>query len=150
MSHVATVNLQIKDLVALKEACGKLGLEFRQGQETFKWYGRWVNDYSAEDAAYRNGISTEDYGKCLHAIGVKGDENAYEVGVVKNPNGAGYTLVYDNWSGGKGLEAKIGQGCTALKQQYAATVARRQAMKQGFRVREVTRADGSIQLIATK
>ena len=45
MSHVSTINVEIRDLEALKEACKVLGLEFKEGQKTYKWFGRHVGDY---------------------------------------------------------------------------------------------------------
>ena len=39
MSHVATVEVQITDLDALKAACEKLGLEFVEEKTEFRWYG---------------------------------------------------------------------------------------------------------------
>ena len=53
MSHVATVAPVIKNLDALERACEELGLVLKRGQRTHKWYGTWVQDYNAEDAAYR-------------------------------------------------------------------------------------------------
>ncbi len=45
MSHVATIEIQIKDLAALKQAAKDLGLEFRENQKTYRWYGYSVGDY---------------------------------------------------------------------------------------------------------
>ena len=128
MSHVAKIDVVIKDLEALQAACEALGLEFVQGQKTFKWYGRWVNDYSAEDAAYHSGIKPEDYGKCEHAIRIPGNSSAYEIGVVRNPNGEGYSLVYDFYNGGFGMSDKVGgKKCEKLVGEYGKGVARNQA-----------------------
>ncbi len=135
MSHVAKVELEIKDLESLAKACSALGLEFVANQESFKWYGRWVNDYSAADAAYRNGIDVKDYGKCQHAIRVAGNARAYEVGVVRAADGK-WSLVYDNWQGGSGLEAVAGKGLGKLKQQYGAEVAKKVMVRKGFAVSE--------------
>src|SRR6266576_2837582 len=99
MSHAATVEIELKDLESLAKAAEQLGLEFRQGQKTYKWYGRWVDDYHGEDAAYKNGIKPEEYGKCEHALRVKGNDSAYEVGVVKKPNGT-WGLIWDFYAGG--------------------------------------------------
>jgi len=49
MSHVTTVKVEIKDLAALREACESIGLEFREGQKKYKWYGRFVGDYCFDD-----------------------------------------------------------------------------------------------------
>lgn len=151
MSHVATIDLQVKDLAALKAACAKLGLELVEGQKTHKWYGRWVNDYSAQDAAYRNGIDPKDYGKCEHAIRIPGNASAYEIGVVADKAHPGsYRLIWDNFMGGKGLDKIIGNDTGLLKQRYAAEVARKQALRQGYRVIETQTADGKILLRAKR
>src|ERR1019366_9119844 len=117
LSHVASIRLQITELDALKKACAGLGLEFKENQKTFKWYGTWVNDYNAQDAAYRNGIKTQDYGKCTHALSVAGNPDAYEVGLMPNPNGKGFVPVFDFYGAqGAALAAKIGRDGGLLKQ----------------------------------
>ena len=150
MSHIASVTLVVKDLDCLRAACTDLGLEFREGQTTYKWFGRWMNDYSAREAAVSNGFNPKEFGQSEHAIGVPGDSRAYEVGVVKNPNGPGYTLLYDNWQGGLGLEALIGKGADKLKQAYATRVATKEVQKRGYRVNRTQGADGRIRLVATR
>ncbi len=148
ISHVSHVDLHIKDLDALKQACKALGLDFHENQKTYKWYGRWVNDYSAADAAYHHGIKPEDYGKCEHAISAPGA--GYELGVIKNPTGPGYTLIYDNFCQGYGLEAAIGKGASKVRQAYAVQVATKQARKQGFRVQQSVGQDGKVRLVCTR
>lgn len=147
MSHVATVQIEIKDLASLQKACEELGLVFHENKTSFKWYGRWVNDYSAQDAAYRNGIDPKDYGKCKHAIGLKSGQG-YEIGVVEK-NGH-YVLVYDNWQGGQGLEKVTGKGLTKLTQGYVKQVTRKQLLMKGYTAGAVkTMADGTIQMVFT-
>ena len=148
MSHVARVELVISNLSDLDEACKHIGtIELVRNQSTFKWYGTWMQDYAAPDAAYQNGIKPEDYGKCLHAIRVKGDANAYEIGVVKNPNGAGYVLVYDNFAGGKGMSKHVGgASCDGLKQAYARCAAIRVMGEQGYSHTEKALAGGKVKL----
>lgn len=150
MSHVATVDVEIRDLESLKLAAHNLGLEFRENQKTYRWYGRWVNDYHGDDAAYQHGVKPEDYGKCLHAIGIPNDSRAYEVGVIRNPNGAGYSLIWDFFSGGKGLKSRIGDKGHRLTQEYAAVHSQRQLMAQGYSVTRTTAPDGTIKLYATQ
>jgi len=146
MSHVATVDLHIMDMAALKAACETLGLEFREGQLTFRWYGTIVGDYPLPQ-----GFAVSDMGQCEHAIGIKDNDRAYELGVVRRRDGKpGYLLMYDNWRGGFGLEATIGQKAGKLKQQYAAQVAASQARKQGYRVSQSHQADGSLRLVCTR
>lgn len=145
MSHIAEIELEVRDIEALKSAARKLGAEWRENQTSFRWYGRFMNDSQVPA-----GFSPEDYGKCLHAIGVPGNGQAYEIGVVRNPNGRGYSLLYDAWQGGHGLEAVVGKGASLLKQRYAAEVAIRQARRQGFRVSEKMQADGKIRLVCQR
>jgi len=124
MSHVVHVEIIIKCLNALIVACERLGLKFNFNQKKFNWYGRWVQDYNQQDAAYRAGIKPEDYGKCEHAISIPDDPNAYEIGVVNHPEGEGFMLVYDFWGPeGKKIKDRVGgQQCEALIQQYQLAV----------------------------
>lgn len=146
MSHVATVDVHITDLAALKAACEALGLEFREGKNRFRWYGTVVGDYPLPE-----GFTASEMGQCEHAIGISANDRAYEVGVVRRRDGKpGYTLMYDNWHGGFGLEEKIGRAAGKLKQQYAAQVAAIQARKQGYRVSQSLQTDGSLRLVCTR
>lgn len=151
MSHVATVEIEVKDIAAIKAACEELGLVFHEGKETFKWYGRWVNDYSANDAAYKHGIDPKDYGKCKHAIGVKGNSNAYEIGLVEKTDGSGFALIYDNWgSQGAALEKVAGKGLGLLTQGYVKQVAKKHMLMKGYSMGSTkVKADGTIEMVFT-
>lgn len=120
MSHVTKIDVQIKDLEALKDACEKIGLEFREGQKKYKWYGRHVGDYPLPE-----GFKKEDLGKCDHAIGIPGNKNAYEIGVVKQ--GDSYTMLWDFWNGGYGLEPVAGKDCENVVDAYTQEVAMNEA-----------------------
>ena len=61
MSHISKIELEVKDLAVLAQACTRLGLTLIRGQKHFKWYGR--------------------DGQCDHAIKVP-DAN-YEIGVLQ-------------------------------------------------------------------
>ena len=74
MSHISKIELVIKDLEALKTACKRMGFEFREGQKTYQWYGRWVGDSPMPE-----GVTEEELGKCNHAIHVPGAK--YEIGL---------------------------------------------------------------------
>jgi hypothetical protein len=147
MSHVATIDIEIKDLPALEQACKRLGLELVRDQKSYRWYGSHVGDYPVPE-----GFTVEDLGKCDHAIRVPGNEEAYEIGVVRRRDGkAGYTLLYDFYAGGRGMTKFVGDAqCSKLKQMYATTIATRTAQRQGFRVQEHVGADGRIQLRCRK
>ena len=144
MSHVVDLKIEILDLDSLLIAAKKLGLEWLD-QRTFRWFGRFMND-----SPIPKGFTANDYGKCLHAIGIPGNNQSYQVGVVRNPNGRGFTLLYDAWSGGLGLEAKIGKDASKLRQRYAAEVAIKNARRQGFRVTEQAGTDGKIKLVCRR
>jgi hypothetical protein len=148
MSHVALVDIEIKSIDDLKAACKRLGFEFHENKTTYKWWGRWYNDYHAEDAAYLNGVKPEDYGKCLHAIHVPGCQ--YEVGVIARPDGKpGFSLIWDFMD--TQLQTALGgQTADKLRQNYATAAAISAARKQGFRVSEQKQANGAVKLVFAK
>ena len=98
MSHVETTGTKFMDLTCLERAAELLGLKLIRGQKTWRWYGRWMNDYDASNAAYKNGISHEDYGKCEHAIVDPDNPGGYEIGIYKHPDGEGWLPVWDNYN----------------------------------------------------
>lgn len=122
MSHIARIELKIRDLGILKKACNELGLQFVNNQKTYKWFGKFMNDWPLPE-----GLSPEELGKCDHAIRVPGAE--YEIGVKKN--GKYYELLYDFWSSG-GLEDKLGSGLSELKKAYHKQAVRDFAKKNGY------------------
>jgi hypothetical protein len=147
---VATV---YKDLECLARATERCGGEFLRNQTTYKWVGRWFNDYSEADAAYLQGIDPKDYGKCLHAIRVKGNPNAFEIGVVKNPTGDGYRLIFD-FIGHRGkplLDMLGGQDAAEFDQQYRLAVIEQEVLGeltlQGYHLEQVRQENGDIQLV---
>ena len=114
MSHVTASETEIPEsqLDTLIEACKEFGLEFVKGQTTYKWYGRFMNDYNGADAALNNGIKPEDYGKCVHAIKLPGCQ--YEIGVYKHPQTGNLRLIYDFFGDGKKIQALIGKQAEKL------------------------------------
>jgi hypothetical protein len=149
MSHVATVKLDVQDLESLKNAVGDLGLEWREGQKTYKWFNSWVGDYHGEDAAYRE-YDPKEFGKnAEHAIRDK--EGEYEIGVAKAKEGNGYSLLVDFW-GNPGVVRKCGgKGLPDLKQRYAEHVTIKQLRKTGFRTTvQRVRTDGSVQVVGVR
>lgn len=146
MSHVAEISLEIKDLDALAVSCRKLGLELKRGQEEYRWFGRSVGDYPLP-----KGFKKADLGKCDHAIIQPNNPQGYEIGVVKRRDGKpGYTLLWDSWNGGYGLQDKVGRNACLLKQRYGAEVAAKKARQQGFRVSEKVDSKGRLQLICQR
>jgi len=137
MSHLAKIELEIKDLAALRAAVQNLGYEFRENQTTYAWYGRWVGDSPLPD-----GVSQEELGKCSHAIRVPGC--SYEIGIVrKGPN---YVLLWDFWHAG-GLSKVIGNNAGVLKQAYALERIRREARLKHYKFREKLLPNNTIQIV---
>ena len=151
MSHVVTVDLSIEDsvdgLAALEAAAARLGMEFRRGQRTFAWYGRWLSDYHAQDAAYKHGIDPADYGTCEHALALPGRPGAYEVGIVRAGDGS-LRVVFDFWDGS--LRPVIGDSAGKLKQAYGLERARITARRLNYRVEEIAGPGEAITLIARR
>jgi hypothetical protein len=161
MSHVATVEIEIKDLDVLSAAAARCGLQLRRGQTTYHWWGRSVGDYPLP-----LGFKAEDLGSCEHALHIAGEpdvppgedgslmQHAYEIGVCRRRDAqgnvlAGYTLLWDFMD--SRLEKLVG-GATAnkLRQAYAAEAAIKQARQQGYGVREQRLQDGSLKLVLSK
>ena len=126
MSHISRIELEIKDLQSLKEACKRLGFEFRDNQQSYQWYGRWVGDSPLPE-----GITEDQLGRCDHAIKVPGAQ--YEVGVVRK--GQSYILLYDEWIKG-GLKVKLGVNAGLLKQAYTIETLRKEARQKNYRFHE--------------
>ena len=143
MSHVTTIDLQINDLDSLAKACARLGLELVRGQKTFRGYTT---------------------GRCEHAVRVKGESEAYEIGLVKRADKKGYAIKWDCGMGAYhpaallynkvGYEtAEYGKPATVstdkLRDWYAAEVARKQMARQGFTV-TATQQKGKVQVLCSK
>lgn len=123
MSHVSKIELEIKDLHALKKACERLEIEFVENQRTYKWYGRLIDKDSIPV-----GMNEQMLGKCEHAIHVKQSNLGYEVGVVKQNDH--YIIVADYWDAG--LKRTIGNNGCLLKQAYTAELVKSLAKKRNW------------------
>lgn len=124
MSHTAKIQeLKIRNLDALDRAAAELGIELVRGQKTYKTY------------------STQ---KCDHALHLKGNREAYEIGVVADKQEAGtYDLMQDTFAGGHGMVAIVGgPDCGKLKQSYAAQLALEHYQQEGWNVTETRTEDG--------
>lgn len=135
MSHVSKIELEIRSLQDLKTACRSLGLEFKEHQKTYAWFGRFMGDYPLPE-----NITKEDLGKCDHAISVPGCR--YEIGVLKKDQN--YHLLWDFWQEG-GLEEVLGKDAGKLKQAYACARIKREAVSKNLHVTE-KRMDKAIRL----
>ena len=127
MSHVSKIEIEINDLSCLKQACQRLGFEFREGQRSYVWYGRLV---SPETTPLPEGITQDDLGKCHHAIRVP--NASYEIGIVQQ--GFKYLLLADYWD--TKLKNAIGENGGKLKQAYAVERTIAEARKRKYTVIE--------------
>lgn len=150
MSHVATVALKIRDLDALAVAAERCGLKLVRDAKTYSWFGTWVNDYSAQDAAYHHGIKPEEYGKCAHKLTRADGVHAYEIGLIQRDGH--FVLAWDFYGvQGERLLQKAGKGCVNLVREYAAEVARKTLVRQGFMpAGRRTMQDGTVQMTFAK
>jgi hypothetical protein len=143
MSHVTIIDIEIRDLDCLRAAAEELGMEFREGQTKFKWWGHSVGDYPLPV-----GFTEADMGKCSHALAVKGKPNAYEVGVVARRDGKpGYVLMWDFFNGGEGLQKVVGEGCSKLCQKYSEKVVLKHVgplQAKGWNMQKTAGANGQI------
>ena len=121
MSHFTTIKTQIRDIGALREACGELGLELLQKAEA-RGYGS--NRQRAE-----------------FVIRLKGP---YDVALTRQIDGT-YGLSTDWWDGH--VEKEVGSNYGRLLQLYATHKTTREARKRGLSVQRAQRADGSIKLV---
>ena len=119
MSHITRIELEVRDLETLRRACVRLGLELREGQKTFRWYGR-------EEV-------------CEHAISVPGAQ--YEIGIVKT--GDAYELRCDYYD--QAIGRAIGSSGGLLRQAYAVERTKCEARRKGYSVLE-KRTEAGIRL----
>ena len=147
MSHVATIEVQVRDLDSLSDACKRLRLELVRSQTTYRWWGTSQGDYPLPE-----GFTAEDLGKCEHAITIPGNDRCFEIGVVRRRDGkAGWNLLWDFFGHrGQMMSDRVGKQEEKLKQAYAVCAAKRQAQRQGFRVLEQRLSDGRIKLVCSK
>jgi hypothetical protein len=154
MSHVVKLTVKVTDLNAVRQAAADCGLEFHEGQTTYRWWGQSVGDYPLPA-----GVTAQDLGHCLHALSVPTSSphcdqrrGSYEVGIVPARDGSGgYTLLMDFYNNGYGLCSHIGEQGEKLQQRIAYHETRLKALQQGFLIAgEHTLADGSIQLMLTR
>jgi hypothetical protein len=135
--HVVDLEVQIKDLEALKKCVERLGWAFKEGQKTYAWWGHWVDDspvprhiFSEEE--YQKILAMPDYerkaylserlGHCEHAISVPGCSN--EIGVLWHEDQ--WKLVWD-YAGGRLSQDQ----CAHVPQTYGVCLAELTAQRQG-------------------
>lgn len=164
MSHIATVDVQIRDIDALDRACQRLGLELRRNQTTYKWWGNTgpradLNVDQLTTAIRRfdmtferpDFLDAEDWrsGQCLHAIGLPGSEHGFEIGITRAPDGT-LRLLGDLTMLAPDFSNKVGgAACGLLCQRYSVEVAKRTQQLKGYLVLERV-VDGQLQVVCRK
>jgi hypothetical protein len=119
MSHLITNKLRINDLDILKKVIdADCRFKWKSNVKTFKTYqhGEELN----------RAIST--IGTLEHAIRINGCE--YEVGVVRNKDGNGWSLMFDPFD--QAAEKIVGRECETLMVMYGETYVRDYAERNGF------------------
>jgi hypothetical protein len=121
MSHFTTIKTQIKDLEALRAACGELGLALL-AKANARGYG----------GTTRQGD---------HVIRLKGP---FDIAVNQQPD-ATFGLTTDWWNGH--VEQEVGRDYGRLLQLYGVHKASREARRKGLSVLRQSQRNGAIKLI---
>lgn len=125
------MSLSVDSLDVLAKAAKALGCELVQDETKCRAY-------------YRDSVKG-----CRHIIKVPGAK--YDIAVVPHATQPGrWSLAYDNWHMGEGIESVCGAGLGKLNQRYGAERSKRQMRREGFSVREKVLADGQVQLVCTR
>lgn len=146
VSHVADVDIKIRDIACFEKAVIALGGEYLPDEHNIRWYGQFLNDWSSDRAAV-NRIDPKRFGKSDAGI-ARFPGCTYDVGLLKNEDGS-YTPYYDTYGQGHGLTKVLGgENCVKLKDEYAAAVTTRMLARKGFRVQRTVDKQGAIVLKA--
>lgn len=143
MSHTTAItSVVFTDIAALKQAVVEL-----------KSSG--VNCELLENAKPRAYYSAQEgMGQADYVL--KLNDSRYDVGFYKDKEAGGYVARTDLFGGdvqrqlgaqAQGTESPQQAALGKLYQGYAINAATRQAARQGYRVRRVTKADGTVQLV---
>jgi len=95
ISNISTEGLEF-DLNTIKSLCDRQGWEFLEGQKSFVWYGREME-------------------QCDHAIRIPGCQ--YELGIIQNEGSDRYRAVADFYAKG-GLNTVLGDHGEVFKSLY--------------------------------
>jgi hypothetical protein len=135
MSHVTAGLGIIKDIDCLERSVAKFPqLEFLRDKTSYEWNGEFYDDWGESNeqlTARARGVDPSQYGKCDHAIRMKGCQ--YEIGVTKREDGQGWSLVWDVWRGQK-LSATIGKDGEKLMTEYNLEFCQQFALQNGFAI----------------
>ena len=121
MSHFTTIQTQIRDLAALREACREMGIEV------------------VENAVARGYRSNQHRGEYVIKL-----QGPYDIAVNRLPDGT-FGLTTDCWGGH--VEREVGPNYGRLLQLYGLHKARIEAQRKGYTVRRQSLADGRIKLV---
>jgi len=121
MSHFTTIQTQIRDVDALRNACREMGLELLEDTEA-RGYG-----------------SQRRQGDLV--IRLKGP---YDIASTKQQDGT-YQLATDWWRGH--VEKEVGKNYGRLLQLYGVHKAQAEARRKGYTTRRQTLKDGAIKLV---
>lgn len=123
MSHLAEVECEIRDMVAVKTACQRLGWELKENAGEFQaWYDRQKAD---------------------HAIVIPGCR--LEIGLVRQQNGS-FKPVYDDMARAGNVYLNKENGLCGFLPEYEAEVGRSWFRRKGIRFTESREKDGRIVL----
>ena len=122
MSHFTTIQTQIRDIAALREACRELGFELIENADARGYY---------EDKPHRG----------EYVIKLNGP---YDIALNKQQDGT-YGLTCD-WYDGH-VEKEVGANYGKLIQLYGVWKATLEARKRGYTTRRQPLADGAIKLV---
>lgn len=120
MSHFTDVDIEIRDIEALKAACAELGLPVA-GNTTARGYG-------------------ENLHRGEFVIRLKGP---YDIAVNRAEDGR-WTLTADLWAGH--VEKEVGPKFGRLRQMYGVHRTLREAQRLGLKARRSLLQDGTIRL----
>lgn len=120
MSHFTTIATQIRDVEALRAACGELGLELLENTE--------ARGYS----------SNRRHGDLVIRLA-----GPYDIAATRQADGT-YLLATDWWRGH--VEKEVGKDYGRLLQLYGVHKAQAEARRKGYTTRRQTLKDGAIKL----
>jgi hypothetical protein len=120
MSHFTTIQTQVRDIAALRDACQELGLQVVE---------------KADARGYAGNVLPGDY-----VVRLKGP---YDIALNRQPDGT-FGLTTDWWAGYVAKE--VGPDYGKLLQLYGVHKAMREARKKGLTARRQALSDGRIKL----
>lgn len=142
MSHVSTygkIANTPQALTALAAAAEAMGGTLTPS-DTYRWYGVHVGDYPLPE-----GFTKADMGKCKYKISFP--DCGYDIGVLPHPlRPDELVVIFDFWTGGKGLVAKVGKQAEKLLQMYGVHAAMQWAQSKGKAAHVTQLPNGTYQI----